>query len=242
MGTITQHHLARTLGRQTRGLGSTSQAESVADSSTPPFVSALPWTGAELQFPSIQHAQRAMADPNFLESAPSEFSAQPPPRTSPPRSISHNSAFSFAASSASAHYRLNNPGGSPLALGGLSRRPSMQQLASGLIPWSKERQTLFEWHLIRITASNNFSFSWVQNWRWKAFVGEFLPQAKVISRKVLAGRVLDSALKEIQSEAKERAFGKLVTIQTDGWSGGNLRHFQAFMMSGGREVSLMNLI
>lgn len=124
----------------------------------------------------------------------------------------------------------------------LSGRSSVSDFhAGGTINWNDERQSLFEGKLIRLTASADLSFSWVENPEWLAFLREFLPQAKSPSRKVLSQRLLPQTLKVLRVDAQKRANGIKATVQCDGWTGENAHHFVAFMMTGEGQVSL-NLI
>lgn len=119
--------------------------------------------------------------------------------------------------------------------GGFARTPSGGFLAA---TWSDERQACFEELLIKLTAAKNLPFSWIDCPEWKAFTEEFIPAARPFSRKVFSDRILNNTLTVIRQNAKKRAKGTQVTLQSDGWTGGNYHHFQAFMMtSGRREVS-----
>jgi len=203
---------------------------------------ALPWTtSGTLQFSSIEQAQQATSDIG-LTSSPHRSSTPviPPNHTpTPSPSISSHQSSPFVGS-AGAYGDLLRPA-SPLVPAGLSRPRSLSRVPSlhqiGIQPWTKERQALFEAHIIRITTSNYLSFNWVHDWHWNEFLDEFIPEATHISRKVLAGHVLNSELKQVRSELKARANGKLVTLQSDGWTGGNLRHFQAFIITADEQVS-----
>ncbi|TFK58863.1 hypothetical protein BDN72DRAFT_781483, partial [Pluteus cervinus] len=97
--------------------------------------------------------------------------------------------------------------------------------------WSPDRQALFEDKISRLTASAGFALSWVENPEWVSFCQEFLPSAKLFSRKSLSDRILPTTLKTIRDEAKTTTKGQKVTLQCDGWTGVNNHHFQAFMMT-----------
>lgn len=136
-------------------------------------------------------------------------------------------------------------------LGGQSLPPSLSREASFTEPpppqlssqrWSKDEQREFERHIIRITASANTPFQWVQDREFRKFQSRYLPQSSFIGRKALSGRILNSELSTIREAAMGKAKGHLVTVQSDGWTGGNLRHFQAFMAAGGRNVRSFRFI
>jgi hypothetical protein len=176
------------------------------------------------------------ADPNVNER---------PPSASGQSTFSHPSSI---ASSAGAHQEKTN---ALKRTRYLSRAPTYtdlthsqpsghtQRTISPLPPmgWDEGRQLKLERSLIRMTASNNWAFNWIENPETVDFFSKFLPLAKVPRQKALSNRILDNSLADIRSESMQRAKGLMVTLQSDGWTGGNHNHFQAFMMTGGRQVS-----
>ena len=88
-----------------------------------------------------------------------------------------------------------------------------------------------------MTAANNWAFNWIYHPEVIDFLSNFVPQAKLPTRKTLSNRILDVSLADIRSTSMKRAKGLMVTLQTDGWTGGNHHHFQAYMITGGKQVS-----
>jgi hypothetical protein len=118
----------------------------------------------------------------------------------------------------------------------ISRTHSMPDIHKG--QWTTQDQADFENHLIRMTASADFSFSWVENPEWLSFVERFIPLANSPSRKVLSTRILDTNLEKTRTLARSVAKGSFVTLQADGWTGLNTHHLVAFMMTTGSKVCL----
>jgi len=125
------------------------------------------------------------------------------------------------------------------------RRRSSARNVSGsdnlaIVPWNDSTRRRFEQYIVRLTASANFSLSWVENNVWHSFLEEFLPSAPKISRKVLTKRILPEAVKEVQEKVKKHVAGKEVTMQGDGWTGVNNQHLLAFMITCDKKVSYTN--
>ncbi|SJL01174.1 uncharacterized protein ARMOST_04492 [Armillaria ostoyae] len=99
------------------------------------------------------------------------------------------------------------------------------------ISWSSSDQARFEERIIRLTASAGFSLSWVENPEWIAFCEDFIPAAKVPSRKVVTNRLLPTTLDAMRASVRREAAGQSVTAQCDGWSGENHHHYIAFMVT-----------
>ena len=113
-----------------------------------------------------------------------------------------------------------------------SRPPSFVEHESLQQPsWSTGDQALFEKSLARLTASAGFPLRWVENPEWQAFCEQWIPNAKIPSRKVLAQRIIPATLKEFKEAAKLHIRGSEVTATCDGWTGGNHHYFIAFMVT-----------
>jgi len=103
--------------------------------------------------------------------------------------------------------------------------------------FTEERQKQFEDMLMRLTASAGLSLNWVTNPEFLSFCREFIPEAKVPSRKSLTNRVLPRLLNNIHTGIKIRVGGQFVTVQCDGWTGPNSHHLIAFMITTSDKVS-----
>ena len=152
--------------------------------------------------------------PEDSVSAIASGSSSPQPQILPPSILSRTSSLS------------RRPSGMPSGLG---------RSASGG-GWSTARQELFENLLARLTASANLPFSWVDNPVWQTFCDEFIPAAKLPSRKVLTTRIIPRLVTELRDAAKAEAKGKNVTVQADGWTGENHHHLIAFMITAEKKV------
>ncbi|KAH9023574.1 hypothetical protein EDB83DRAFT_2208122, partial [Lactarius deliciosus] len=102
--------------------------------------------------------------------------------------------------------------------------------------WSDARQARFEERVTRITAAAGFPLSWVENPEWLDFCNDFVPQAKLPSRKVLTKRLLPQTLNGLQQAAKQRVSGKNATASCDGWTGENFHHYIVFMIMVDKKV------
>ncbi|KAE9385655.1 hypothetical protein BT96DRAFT_750704, partial [Gymnopus androsaceus JB14] len=99
--------------------------------------------------------------------------------------------------------------------------------------WSAAQQVQFEERITRLTASAGFSLSWVENPEFRALIQEFMPYAKIPSRKVLTNRLLPKLAQTFRDRAQHdaQANNANVTAQCDGWSGVNHHHLIAFMIT-----------
>jgi hypothetical protein len=89
-----------------------------------------------------------------------------------------------------------------------------------------------------MTASAGFPLSWVDNAEWIDFCTEFLPAAKLPSRKTLTRRLLPAAITELRTAARATAKGHEATLQADGWTGVNNHHLLAFMITADGKVRI----
>ncbi|KAI0827853.1 hypothetical protein BC628DRAFT_1317586 [Trametes gibbosa] len=117
----------------------------------------------------------------------------------------------------------------PLRRSSSRLRPYPSPLA-GALPWTAARQSHYESLVTRLTASANFPLSWVDNPIWIEFCDEFLPSAKVPTRRVLTSRLLHNEIKHFRAQAIQQTAGGDATMQADGWTGLNNHHLLAFMI------------
>ncbi|CAA7262561.1 unnamed protein product [Cyclocybe aegerita] len=103
------------------------------------------------------------------------------------------------------------------------------------VPWTPEEKREWEEMLVQLTASADFSLSWVKNPVWEAIRDKFIPQAPVVMWKVLTNR-LHHLANDIRTKVKTKVEGKEVTLQGDGWTGLNNHHLIAFMVTCDKEV------
>lgn len=103
--------------------------------------------------------------------------------------------------------------------------------------WTPEKQASLERRIARLTASANFPIAWVDNIEWIGLCDEFIPSGKSPSRKVLAQRLIPTAVRELREEIKASVQGQNVTLQADGWTGENHHHLIAFMITVNGKVS-----
>ena len=90
-----------------------------------------------------------------------------------------------------------------------------------------------------MTASAGFPLSWVDNPEWIDFCTEFLPAAKLPSRKTLTRRLLPAAIEELRTSARATAKDHEATLQADGWTGVNNHHLLAFMIMADGKVHIL---
>jgi hypothetical protein len=131
------------------------------------------------------------------------------------------------------HHGLGRPPGTRSRRPWTLRQRSMTDL---LGVWSAKKQESFETRIARITASAGFPLTWVDNPEWIGFCDEFVPAARLVSRKTLTTRILPSVIKTFRTEAKAATQGHEATIQADGWTGENKHHLMAFMMTADGKV------
>lgn len=111
------------------------------------------------------------------------------------------------------------------------RQSNSSAMIDPTLIWSPEKQKSFDTRIARMTASAGFPLSWVDNAEWIDFCTEFVPAAKLPSRKTLTGRLLPAAITELRTAAMTVAKGQNATLQADGWTGMNNHHLLAFMIT-----------
>lgn len=156
------------------------------------------------------------------------------PQSSMPASPIGFPSTSFAPSPALSAISLADSGRS------LKRRRTRESFSQPTsVPiWDVSRQQRFESAVARLTASAGFPLWWVDNIEWHAFCAEFIPEARLFSRKVLTYRVLPAELQALQQSSRERIRGAGCTLTFDGWTGLNHRNLMAFQATTRHEVSL----
>lgn len=97
--------------------------------------------------------------------------------------------------------------------------------------WSPHRQIRLEDALARLTVSANLPLRWVENPELQALFTEFLPSARLISRKQLVSTIIPRVLKRKRAEAQETVQGQESTVQGDGWSAADKHHYQGFFLA-----------
>ncbi|KAI0337890.1 hypothetical protein BDW22DRAFT_1312662, partial [Trametopsis cervina] len=107
--------------------------------------------------------------------------------------------------------------------------------------WTDELQSQYESSIARITASANLPFNWVDDPEMKIFTSRFLPGARPVTRRVLTSRLIPNELEAQRIALLSQLQGVEVTVQCDGWSGGNFHHYTAFTMTAAREVIIVGL-
>ena len=117
-----------------------------------------------------------------------------------------------------------------------SRQASQSPAFAPGPPWDASRQALFNSYLARLTASQGWSLSWVENPVWLDFCDDFFPHATNPTRKVLTSRILPSEVKYFQGVAKAKCKGKEITVQCDGFTARNHHHLVSFMITVDRQV------
>jgi len=109
-------------------------------------------------------------------------------------------------------------------------------LPGGSLIWTTDHQAAFENRLARLTAYAGLPLSWVDNPEWIEFCDEFLPAAKLPSRKVLTVRVIPKIVEQLRDQSRTEVGGKDATLQADGWTGENHRHIIAYMITANEKV------
>ena len=211
--------------------------------------------------PSRRTHQEAFVDRNISElSGMSHFAVAGPSSTivQPIPTLSHLTHLQTGTLFASVPSASNSPAMSPLLLDSpslpsampsptlsdlsfadsqkrkrLSRSASSHTLSRHAIlePWNSGKQERFDSRIARITAATNFPLSWIENPEVLAFFDEFIPGAKVPTRKVLTNQIIPSEVNKLRHQAMKIVSGSEVTIQCDGWTALNMHHYIAFMMT-----------
>ncbi|THU76269.1 hypothetical protein K435DRAFT_705179, partial [Dendrothele bispora CBS 962.96] len=89
--------------------------------------------------------------------------------------------------------------------------------------------------------SAGLPLSWVDNLEFDAFVSEFIPGAKPVSRKTLTRRILPLVIKQVRSSVAASVYGREITLQADGWTGLNHTHLVAFMLSTDEKIHTVDV-
>lgn len=156
------------------------------------------------------------------------------------------SAFAFNEQGST----ISGPGPSESASHAPSRASSISRHASQVasqgqltlpMPWSLDRQNLFNTHLIRIIADGNLPLNYAEHPRWRRFCAEFIPEATPPSRSTITQHILPQELEYWRSRAITNLQGQMVTLQSDGWTGANNRHYIAFLATTTSQARLLNL-
>lgn len=116
------------------------------------------------------------------------------------------------------------------------RRTDSRSSSSQPPGWTAELQRQLESDLARITASANIPFSWIDDPEFTGFFARWFPAAKPISRQVLTSRLIPAELDAQRVARLPQIRGSDATLQCDGWSGGNFRHYTGFTMTANNEV------
>ncbi|TFK16929.1 hypothetical protein FA15DRAFT_571127, partial [Coprinopsis marcescibilis] len=108
--------------------------------------------------------------------------------------------------------------------------------------WTSRDQQELEQKLGELTISANLPLSWVDNPQFLSFMDRFIPQAKAVTRRVLAGRIIPNLAKKARESVYKSLNGSSVTLQADGWTGINHRHIIAFMVGINGKVYTVDVI
>lgn len=178
-----------------------------ASSSPGGYLMSWPQSLSGTQTP-LSHASSASSSP-LMHHASMELPHSPSPFSGPIRNQPHRSS---------------------------SRRLRPYPSLTSALPWNAARQSLYNSLVTRLTASANFPLSWVENPVWLEFCDEFLPSAKIPSRRVLTTRLLPEEVKSFVAQAIKQTTDGDATMQADGWTGLNYHHLLAFMITANRTV------
>ncbi|KAI0719371.1 ribonuclease H-like domain-containing protein [Cerioporus squamosus] len=208
-------------------------SESVASTSTTPLPSLSPLvlSGLSTSFESRTNTPVSYSASASLPFPPSAASTPGLPTVSPAGSLRRRYDSGLDAGSPQKRPRYDSRSAA-------SRGGSSGNVAAAPA-WDGGRQELFEAFLGRLTASQGWSLSWVENPIWLEFCDTFLPDANIPSRKVLTQRIIPNQVVHFRGIAQKTCRGKLVTVQCDGFTACNRHHIVAFMITvGGRVYSV----
>ena len=192
------------------------------------FFNSLHLETSPLFQPQVMALQTVLSSDGSIPPSPSTSAEEFRSRKAPTINVSDSA--SCVSSSAPAHVGEKRPRPSSFLYENSVAKQNV------FLPWTSERQNLFESRIARITASAGLPLAWIENVEWQAFVDDFIPQAQLPSRKVLTSRIIPAELQQYQALSKSRVNGKNATAQCDGWTGENFHHFIAFTMTVNREV------
>ncbi|EIN04484.1 hypothetical protein PUNSTDRAFT_17540, partial [Punctularia strigosozonata HHB-11173 SS5] len=94
--------------------------------------------------------------------------------------------------------------------------------------WDGAMQARFESRIARITASAGLPLSWVDNLEFKAFVEDFIPAARLFSRRTLTSRILPAEVAVNRRSCVSRVKDGECTIAYDAWTGNNQQNLLPF--------------
>ncbi|KZV72990.1 hypothetical protein PENSPDRAFT_627883 [Peniophora sp. CONT] len=115
-------------------------------------------------------------------------------------------------------------------------------MVCGDASWVRDAQKRFDSRLARITASAGLPFQWCIDDEWLNFCQDFLPWATVPRPNTVSSTLIPAELEHYRVAARRSTRGGLATGQCDGWSGGNSKHFVAFMMMVARLIHVVSLL
>jgi hypothetical protein len=99
------------------------------------------------------------------------------------------------------------------------------------LEWSDDLKWQFEHSLVMLIAACNLPFNFVEHPEWNKFCAEWIPGSPQVGRKPLNGRVLFNLVESFCTKTREEAKGKMVTLQSNGWTSKFRTHLIAFLIS-----------
>ena len=179
--------------------------------------------------------------PNTPLATPGSYT--PSPGASAHPFLSHSAHPSPSPSPSPGMTSLGKRCESPMSSASLPSRKRRTPLAASLdmgvgIPtWTPGRQTLYESHIARLTATNSWALSWVESPAWIDFTDEFLhAETKNPTRKVLTNTIIPRELETHRKLARTNCKDGYATLQCDGFNSRNRHHLIAFMITARGEV------
>lgn len=133
-------------------------------------------------------------------------------------------------------FSVNSGRASSSRIDALHRASSLApSIGPPLIAWTESQRKDFKRMVLRLTASAGFALSWVENPEFTLLCDTFLPGCPRITRKMLM-TILRDVVNDFRVYTKIKVHGREVTLQSDGWSGLNNVHLNAFMITCNKQV------
>jgi hypothetical protein len=118
------------------------------------------------------------------------------------------------------------PSGSP----SYPHSPTISQPVSRSLS-SNFDQHAFNMHIGRMTVAAGLPLGWTDNPEVRSVFRIYFPWAQLPSRRSLSRTILPALQNSLRTEAQKEARGSNCTLQCDGWTGINLHHLIAFMIT-----------
>lgn len=121
--------------------------------------------------------------------------------------------------------------------GGANARTTLHQSILSVqrqtIDYNPAEQLEFENDCLKLIATGDLSFNFMDSMTWRQFVAKHMPGAKWVPRKKMSGQVLDRVALATRNQVRQDMKSTAVSLKWDGWNGPEGSHLMTFMITAG---------